>query len=81
MKTEADLKRKWGEHLTFDPDKWQVLTHKHEWALVGYRPPKAGEYYVSGAIPEAYQAPNDLTSSCWVVTKGHEVRLRRHGTR
>ena len=27
------------------------------------RPPKKGEYYLSGAIPEAYRAPNDLTVS------------------
>ena len=26
------------------------------------RPPKKGEWYLSGAIPAAYQAPNDLTS-------------------
>jgi len=25
------------------------------------RPPKAGEWYISGAIPEAYRAPNDLS--------------------
>ena len=25
------------------------------------RPPKKGEWYLSGAIAEAYQAPNDLT--------------------
>ena len=27
------------------------------------RPPQAGEWYISGAIPDAYRAPNDLTSS------------------
>jgi len=26
------------------------------------RPPKAGEWYISGAIPEAYLAPNDLST-------------------
>lgn len=25
------------------------------------RAPKAGEYYISGAIPQVYRAPNDLT--------------------
>jgi hypothetical protein len=27
-----------------------------------FRAPRAGEWYLSGAIVEAYQAPNDLTS-------------------
>ncbi len=27
------------------------------------RPPKKGEWYISGAIIEAYQAPSDLTAS------------------
>lgn len=27
------------------------------------RPPKQGEYYLSGAIPMAYRAPNDLGSA------------------
>jgi hypothetical protein len=31
------------------------------------RPPKAGEWYVSGATPEAYMAPNDLTSICHIA--------------
>lgn len=25
------------------------------------RPPKKGEFFISGAIPEVYQAPNDLS--------------------
>jgi hypothetical protein len=28
-----------------------------------FRPPKKGEYYLSGAIPMAYKAPNDLSTS------------------
>lgn len=27
-----------------------------------FRPPRAGEWYLSGAIPAAYRAPNDLTT-------------------
>ena len=27
-----------------------------------YREPKQGEWFISGAIPEAYQAPNDLST-------------------
>ena len=36
-----------------------------------YRPPRAGEYYISGAIPEVYRAPNDL------ITPYHIARLVR----
>lgn len=28
-----------------------------------HRPPRAGEWYLSGAIPEGYRAPTDLTQS------------------
>lgn len=28
-----------------------------------YRPPRKGEWYLSGAIVEAYRAPNDLASA------------------
>jgi len=28
-----------------------------------FRPPKKDEWYLSGAVPHAYRAPNDLTSS------------------
>ncbi len=31
------------------------------------RNPRKGEWYVSGAIPAAYRAPNDLTSPYLVV--------------
>lgn len=27
------------------------------------RPPKAGEWYLSGSTPEAYRAPNDLSTA------------------
>jgi hypothetical protein len=37
------------------------------WTRVGYREPKQGEFYVSGAIPAAYRAPNDLPSKYLVV--------------
>lgn len=34
--------------------------------VIEYRPPKRGEYYLSGAIVEAYMAPEDMSSSYWV---------------
>lgn len=41
--------------------------------VVGYRAPRSGEYYVSGAIPEVYQTRNDLESKYWVVEPTHEA--------
>lgn len=32
-----------------------------------WRPPKRGEYYVSGAIPECYRAVNDMTWNASIV--------------
>jgi hypothetical protein len=31
------------------------------------RPPRKGEWYLSGATPEAYRAPNDLTQVFHIV--------------
>lgn len=39
-----------------------------------FRPPKKGEWYLSGAIPECYRAPNDLTQSHYIVKI---VRIQR----
>lgn len=35
---------------------------------IAYRNPKKGEYYLSGAWPKAYKAPNDL-SSAYIIVK------------
>lgn len=39
----------------FQPDRVMVQTTGEK------RPPRKGEWYVSGAIPEGYKAPNDLS--------------------
>ena len=33
-----------------------------------FRCPKKGEWYLSGAIPGAYKAPNDLSQEYWIAT-------------
>jgi len=46
----------WGEQ-----DQWRA-------ALTGeFRPPKKFEWYLSGAIPEAYQALDDLDQSYHIL--------------
>ena len=38
---------------------------------LGFRPPRKGEFYLSGAVVMAYRAPNDLTASYQVVRPTH----------
>jgi hypothetical protein len=33
-----------------------------------FRCPKKGEWFLSGAIPAAYKAPNDLSQEYWIAT-------------
>lgn len=43
--------------------------------VLGYRPPKKGEYYLSGAKIAVYKAPNDLSCPYLVVEKtDHAIR-------
>lgn len=44
--------------------------------LDGYRAPKRGEYFVSGAIPCAYLATNDLTTPYWIARPTHLANRR-----
>lgn len=39
--------------------------------VLGKRPPQMGEWYLSGAIPMAYQAKANLTSAYLVVEPTH----------
>jgi hypothetical protein len=32
-----------------------------------FRPPLRGEFFLSGAIVEAYRAPNDLSTPYWIA--------------
>lgn len=43
------------------PSKW------FSYRVLGFRPPKKGEYYLSGAVPAAYKAPSDLLSVYLVI--------------
>ena len=40
-----------------------------------FREPKAGEWYLSGAIVEAYRAPYDLTNSQYYIAKLVRVKM------
>jgi len=45
------------------------------WRYRGVGCPKKGEYYVSGAIPMAYKAPNNLSRSFMIVEPTHYAKL------
>ena len=40
---------------------------KHYRATGEFRPPKAGEWYLSGAIVQAYQVAQDVTVAFWIA--------------
>jgi hypothetical protein len=42
-----------------------------------FRPPRKGEWYASGAVVEAYMAPNDLTTSYWICVPAPYKPKRR----
>jgi len=41
-----------------------------------FRPPKKGEWYISGAIPEAYYVRNDL-STAFYIAKIVEIKITK----
>ena len=41
------------------------------------RPPRKGEWYLSGAIPEAYLASSDLSTPYHIVTRGEPANKHR----
>lgn len=59
-----------GEYTFKDVDKRYSATGE-------FRPPRKGEYYLSGAIITAYKAVNDLTQSHWIaVANGKQVKCQ-----
>lgn len=53
------------------------LASKWSYRRVARRAPRKGEYYVSGAIPEAYRAPNDLSDEFLIVEPLVEHKLKQ----
>ena len=53
--------RKWATNGIADGSAMAINSNK-------YRCPKKGEWYLSGAIPMAYKAPNDLTQEFFIAT-------------
>jgi hypothetical protein len=57
-----------GSNISYDKDIKFVKNGE-------FRAPKAGEYFLSGAIPEAYQSDNDLTNTKYHILRS--VRVKR----
>jgi hypothetical protein len=56
------------ENLTVKTGSLGPSKFNNRWArVIEFRPPKKGEFYLSGAIVQAFKAPNDLDSSYWIV--------------
>lgn len=75
-------KKPYFAHLDFIPRGGSTIFADHcECVVQDYRAPKKGEWYVSGAKPQAYQAPNDLGMEFWIVTKGAKMRQQMQWVR
>jgi hypothetical protein len=53
------------EHLSFE--RLGRPGVRYTWRPVEFRRPVKGEYYLSGAIPQAFKAPSDLSTAYMVV--------------
>lgn len=50
---------------------------KYRYAILDSRPPRKGEYYLSGSIVEAWRAPNDLTTAYLIVKALSPLKARQ----
>lgn len=52
-----------------------ITTRDCYWRMKRVGTPKKGEWYISGAIPMAYRAPNDLSTSFMIAEPTHYAKL------
>jgi len=57
--------------------RYDVAYPRFSFVVLGFRKPKKGEHYLSGAIPHAYIAPNDLSTEYLVVQRKEKLVLRQ----
>jgi len=62
--------------MVFDTEKKMTLPNNCEYKVLGYRNPKAGEWFLSGAIVSAYKATNDQSQPMLVVEPTTRRKLR-----
>lgn len=54
-----------------------AMASKWSYNSLGFGKPKKGQYYLSGAIVEAWRAPNDLDTVFEIVEPVKEFKLRQ----
>ena len=50
--------------------------HYHFYEVLGYRSPKKGEWFISGATPDAYFASNDLTQEYLIAIPADRAKQK-----
>lgn len=50
---------------------------KFTYDILGYRKPRKGEHYLSGAVIQAWRAPNDLSQEFLVVKIKNQVKPKQ----
>ena len=56
------------------PVHFEGMRGRYFYAVMGQRCPLKGEFYLSGAIVQAWKAPNDFSSTYTVVKPTHKAR-------
>jgi hypothetical protein len=59
--------------LIFERDGTESRTSRFFYKVIGFRAPKKGEWFVSGAIPYAYRAINDLSTKFLIAEKTYHA--------
>jgi hypothetical protein len=54
-----------------------LISPHYTYEVIDYREPREGEYYLSGAEPHAYQAPNNLSAPFLIVKQKEKMVLRQ----
>ena len=62
--------------IRYEEGKQFHVPNNCEYDVLGYRAPKKGEWYLSGAMPSMYKAPNDLGME-FLVCKPTTKRIRK----
>lgn len=68
---EAGKTWKLPDHIRTS-DGW-VRTHVYAYKVLGFRPPRKGEWYLSGAEISAYQARGDFIDNYLVIELGGQL--------
>jgi len=56
---------------------YEFLNKHYTYEVVDFRPPLKDEFYLSGAIPQAYQARNNLSTPFLIVVQKTRMILRQ----